>query len=227
VERLLGVLVVCDPTDLLALPAVAAAYVYLRRSAQPPPAPAPASPRRPWLDRASVLVAAIASMATSPARRPFVAWQVTAPAVRQAGCARIQVWTAKSGKTGVGVGIGRADATGEWRTCRVLLERASLRVGDRDVATSAVTQPVEAQDIYVPFLFDNEASWNAGERTGMLRLELLAGGERVVLVVPLLHGWHREEHDAPSPPPQPRPRPAPLPLATDDAGAEPAPEEGP
>lgn len=226
-SRLWGV-VVCDPSDLLALPALLAAYLYLRR-----PATGSGSAGSPWLQRGAVLAAAWASIATSPAPRPpFVSWQIQGRAVNRAGCGQIAVWIAKSGKTGVGIGIARVDGTGESPSCQLALQRATLEVGGHRIEASAQLpgMPIESRDRYLPFLFDNEAAWNAGDRAAVLLLELSSTGERAVVRVPLLQAWQRGEPPATPAPPPPTPSRAPGPLFVvpqDDAGTEPTMEEAP
>lgn len=220
-SRVWGV-VVCDGSDLLALPALVGAYLYLRR-------PAPISGAGSlWLQRGAVLVAAWASLATSPAPRPpFVAWQIQGQAVHRAGCGRLTVWIAKSGKAGVGVGVARVDGAGEAASCRLTVERATLEVAGRRIEASAPLPglPLEARGAYLPFLFDNEAAWNAGDRAAVLLLEVSASGERAAVRLPLLQAWQRS--DPPSPTPPPLPTPGPLFIVTPDAGEAPSTEEAP
>lgn len=218
-SRLWGV-VVCDPSDLLALPALLAAYLYLRRPATVP------SAGSAWFQRGAVLAAAWASMATSPAPRPpFVSWQIQGMAVNRAGCGQVAVWIAKSGKTGVGIGIARVDGTGESASCQLVLQRATLEVGGHRIEASAQLpgMPIESRDRYLPFLFDNEAAWNAGDRAAVLLLELSSSGERAVVRVPLLQAWQRGEPPPTPAPPAPTPKPKPGPLFVvpdDDAGTD-------
>ncbi len=222
-SRLWGV-VVCDSSDLLTLPALVAAYLYLRRPAAPRVDVAGARTR--WFHRGAVLAAGWASLATSPAPRPpFVAWQIQAGAVHRAGCGRVTVWIAKSGKSGVGVGIARVDGAGEGASCRLVLERATLEVAGQRIETSAQLPglPVESRSGYLPFLFDNEAAWNAGDRAAVLLLELSASGERAVVRLPLLQAWQRGEPPAP-----PTPNPGPVFIVPQgDAGADPWVEQAP
>ncbi len=218
--------VVCDRSDLLALPALWLAYSYLRRGRA---AAAPAG--SPWFHRSAVLAAAWASIATSPAPRPpFVAWQVRGVAEHRAGCARVTVWVAKSGKSGVGVGVARVDGTGEAAACRLTIERATLEVAGRRIAASvAPGSPLGVRDAYLPFSFDNEGAWNAGEREGTLVLELSASGERVTVRLPLLQAWQRNDPapaPAPSQPQPPQPTPGPL-FVPANPGEDPPTEEAP
>lgn len=212
--------VVCDPTDLVALPSLVLAYLYMRR------APLGAGverqkPRRSGATEAvGILVASFASLATSPPYRPFAAWQVQQAESRVVGCARVEVWVSKSGKEGVGVSLSVRASEG----CDVRLEGATLAVADhRFPATDLPRGPlVDERPVYVPFLFDNEALWNDGKRDGDLRLRFVVSGEPAELVVPMKHVFtHSERY---TPPPTRKQSPVLL-LATDpDAGvAEEAP----
>jgi hypothetical protein len=210
--------IVCDPTDPLALPALVAAYVYIKRTAQYPKTDS-VQLRQRWSERAWLCVAALASVATAPPHRPpFVAWQTEAeqtvqqrvaaeqsprPATHQAGCARVHIWTAKSGKSGVGFSIARVVENAAGSACGAVLERATLQLGARQIALAAAPYgELSEQATYLPFLFDNEAAWNAGERVATLRLELRVRNEAVVLTLPLSHvwNWRDKHHDWPTEP---------------------------
>ena len=136
-----------------------------------------------WL-RASVLaLAALASVATSPPRYPrnFPAWRVFSEAVRPVGCVQATAWVAKSGKTGLGLGLELSPASGA--TCTIEVKNAVLvvnpgpqeqRVGYLNLPQPTVVQGYSA--LYIPFAFDNEKSWNDGERDARLSLELVVDG---------------------------------------------------
>jgi hypothetical protein len=102
------------------------------------------------------------------------------------------VWVSKSGKQGLGVTIAIAS---HGQPCRVAVRHAELGLADRRVVADALPPPVDIAAagehyLYVPFRFDNEASWNRGERAASLTLVLDAGGDAVALELPLEH--HRD-----------------------------------
>jgi hypothetical protein len=212
--------VVCDPSDLLALPSVAVAYACMMhergRGDVLVASRHDARARATW-ERLALVIAAMASVATSRPPRPFTAWTVTGENVHHAGCAALEVWVSKSGKEGVGVSLASQSDPG----CAVRVERATLVVGGRRYASEASGLEVaRGGTVYLPFLFDNESLWNEGERAGNLELDLVAGGERVHLVFPMKHEWDdANRHDTPSPPsPPPRRAPYPLVPVAPDAG---------
>lgn len=141
---------------------------------------------------------ALALLATSRINtsRNFPAWDTERAAVREVGCGRLEARVAKSGKEGVGVALALTPSSDP---CRVVVERVALSVTGDEVASSrapvALEAPVGAKATgYVPLPFDNEALWNAGRRSGELRLEL-AGGSDGPWRVPVRHAWrgfHRE-----------------------------------
>lgn len=215
--------VVCDPTDLLALPAVVAAYACMMHERRVEAGAAATSPTsrlssaRPTLERLALVVAAVASLATSRPPRPFTAWSVSGQNMHHAGCAALEVWVSKSGKEGVGISVASQADEG----CSVRLERATLVVGGRRFASEATRLEVpRGGTVYLPFLFDNEGLWNDGERTGELELDLVASGEHVRLVFPMKHEWDdANRQEAPTPPPTPPGRaPSPVVPVAPDAG---------
>lgn len=215
-----------DPTDLAALPSLALAYVYMirtsRRSSGAGSGATAPSPRSQHLERVGLVVAAAASLATSPFPRPFAAWNVVGSETRVAGCARVDAWVAKSGKEGVGIAIAARGPVG----CTVRLDRATLLVGEKAIAASPLPTEVRAERAaYLPFLFDNEKAWNDGERAGSLEIAIVADGEPVVLRFVMQHAWTHATFSGAS-----APKRAPLFLAVDppDAGAAfDAPDAGP
>lgn len=217
--------VVCDPTDLLALPAVVVAYACMMHERRVEASAVATSPTsrlsfaRPTLERLALVVAAVASLATSRPPRPFTAWTVAGQNVHHAGCAALEVWVSKSGKEGVGISV----ASQSDEACSVRLERATLVVGGRRfVSEASGLEVVRGGVVYLPFLFDNETLWNEGERTGNLELDLVTAGERVHLVFPMKHEWDdANRHETSSPPPKPPGRaPSPIVPVAPDAGAQ-------
>lgn len=195
-----------DPTDLFACPAAVLAVVYVRRAPRPR-APARAVALR---DRALVLLAAVASMATSRTNAPrsFPTWRVEAPRA-DALCTAIRADVVKSGKEGVGVVLLR-----ETPRCPLRVESAALRAGDRAHRALAIAPWDEHETTYLAFLFDNEALWNAGVRHGQLELVFSAGAERRAMVFSMVHAWDGW-HGAPRTPPAPLPPSTPRPAATE------------
>lgn len=215
-----GVPTVYDVSDLVALPALVAAWAYVahRVNHHGRGDDAPGG-RTTAFERFGLFFAAIASLATSPAPRPFTAWQVSQGQGegRVVGCARIDVWVAKSGKEGAGLFVG-ADAQS---TCDVRVTRAELVIDGRTYpAAELPREPVHpGGKAYVPFLFDNEKLWNDNKREGTLVLSIVTGGAPSELRFPLEHVWTNDRSGPPGVPP-PRPAPRPMPLAV-------PPEEGP
>jgi hypothetical protein len=119
----LGV-IVCDPTDLAALPALVGAWFWLRRPRRE------RKRRSDRVQRAVLAIAALACVATSPPLyvRNYPAWQGPALAGRL-GCIERRVWVAKSGKEGLGVVVlfQNRGAT----SCVAAVDEAQFRIGDQ------------------------------------------------------------------------------------------------
>jgi hypothetical protein len=169
-----------DPTDLLALPALGLALLFLE-------ARAPSTPAPRWFQAGTVLAAAAASLASPAPRYPraYPRWQLVNPAEQTFACARVWPFVARSGKQGIGVGV---EVLGE--DCEVRAS-ARLRVGAQVFAMEGVEPSVEATSrpryLYLPIPFDNNASWNRGEREGELELTITAGSERRISRILLRH----------------------------------------
>lgn len=177
--------IVCDPTDLLALGALAPSLRYLLRDL-----PASRSPPR-WAQAITVVVAAAASMATSPVRltRGYPAWIVAGPAKRDVGCGQVEAWISKSGKQGLGVTL-RFTSSATEAACYVKITGARVAVAGDTIATllalPAAVAPPPAAYVYLPFGFDNEAAWNDRKNAAELRLMLApAGGPEITWTIPL------------------------------------------
>lgn len=178
--------IVLDPTDLLALPALGASLLYLESRSSAGPAPR-------WFQALSVVVASAASIATPAPRynRAYPAWEMTRETDLRLGCARLQPFIARSGKQGIGVAVEvrGGDARGS-EGCPVSAS-ARLLLGGRVIEPAVPPQTLstdwEIRYLYIPIPFDNEASWNSGERLAELELQLQAGGEQRSLRVPLVH----------------------------------------
>ena len=207
-----GTSTVCDPSDLFALPALVAAWMYVTRVVKVDAGAAKRRGRASAFERIGLVFAAAASLTTSPAPRPFTAWQVKEGKGegRAIGCARVDVWVAKSGKEGAGFFVG-ADAQS---TCDVQVVRAELEIAGRTYAVAELPrEPVHpGGKAYLPFLFDNEKLWNENQREGTLRLSLVTGGVPSELHLRLEHVWTNDRSGPPGVAP-PRSSAPPMPLA--------------
>lgn len=176
--------IVCDPTDLLALGALAPSLRYLLRdlpASRPPPR---------WAQAITVVFAAAASLATSPVRltRGYPAWIVAGPAKRDVGCGQVEAWISKSGKQGLGATLRFTSATES--ACYVKITGAQVALAGDTIGTlvalpTAVAPPPAAY-VYLPFGFDNEAAWNDRRNAAELRLTLApAGGPEIAWTIPI------------------------------------------
>lgn len=204
-----------DPTDLVALPMVAAAALWLRRE------PAPARLRTRLV---AVMATSLGCAATSrpPVHRAYPEWRLETLGARRLGCARVEPWISKSGKEGIGLSVAARKV--QSGACTVEVVSATVDI-DRWKVAAERGAPVELghddRHLYVPFVFDNQARWNEGHRTGTLTLTLRFNGQLTeTLRVSMRHVFdapHRHERaHAPAPP-----APAPLVMAEPDAGAGP------
>ena len=185
-----------DPTDLAACPLAAASVVYLRR------APAGEGPRGENARRIAVVLAAVASLATSAPRyaRSFPHWKIDGGAHRRAGCSEVTVEIVKSGKTGLGAIVSHDREP----SCEVRIEAARVRIAGMPYRAIAVPAWDEARTAYLGFAFDNEALWNDGVRVGTFELDVSVGGQRTALVFPMTHEWTGPQESVrrgPAPPP--------------------------
>jgi hypothetical protein len=186
-----------DPSDLVALPALALSWLYLQRGH----APAGALPRA-----AATTFIALACAATPAPRyqRAYPFWEVTGNAAPVLGCAEAAAWVVKSGKTGFGLTV-RLHATAG--ACRVDLASASLRLADGTVVRGVAARRhldlarCQVEHVYVPFLFDSEAAWNLGVRSGTIELALATDLARHEWRLPAEHRLHAYQQLRASPPP--------------------------
>jgi hypothetical protein len=170
---------VMDPTDLLCLPVCLVAAIWVERRWH--------SPREtsvPLLAQyAVVLVAAAVSVATSPPpARNFPHWELQAPSSLEVGALELEAWGAKSGKEGLGVVLEAANSTGDAHTLQVDTARLELFRDDPSQVLTTVeargvgevfrVAPQGKERVYLPFVFDNEAAWNADIRHAHLVLEI-------------------------------------------------------
>jgi hypothetical protein len=199
---------VMDPTDLVALPALLASWLWLRRS----PAVAVATRCAPGqlLGPAAVVACALASAATSPLRvsypRNYPAWVLLEPARATRGASSLELWVSKSGKEGIGVTVevqscgesGEGKRNAEGRGQRLELLGAALAVGGQafpaELPAAREVRAGETIHLYLPIPFDNERLWNQGQREGQLQVRLRLDGQELLLVARAAHrldGFHR------------------------------------
>lgn len=203
---------VCDPSDLLALPSLVLSFCYLTRSKL--------SIRVPmWAHLLAVIVAAVASMATSPSpyTRGFAVWRNPTPTLRSIGCARAEAWVSKSGKQGVGITL---RFQSDDKECVLKLTAASLIVAEQKTET-VLSTPVDilagkpnatplnptmkhshgfgpgvddrGAYYYLPFVFDNQQVWNSGQHTSSLQVRFEIEGKEDLWEIPLEYqysGYH-------------------------------------
>ena len=147
---------VLDPTDLVALVSVAAAWVFLDR-------PAPSGVAR-WQTGLAIVVASGASVATSPSHLEpkYPMWTVLDGGPTVLGCAEVEAWIPKSGSEGFGLTIA-IDAPSD---CRPRVE-ASFRAGAVS-RTSALVAPEgeKRRFVYLPFSFDNTSLFDGHVEAG-------------------------------------------------------------
>ena len=200
-----------DPSDLVALPMAAFAGVWLARSRAAGAAPG-------WLRGLALAASSLACLATSPPMimRAYPEWSRVTP--RTVGCARLEIWVAKSGKEGIGVTVA-ARSVGSAKSCRLRVADAMFASGVVSVRAHDLPDSIELNDansyLYLPFVFDNEALWNRSIEQGSvfqgsLRLGVEAGERPVehieVRLEQALNAAHRyRAPGAPPPPPPPPP----------------------
>ncbi len=214
---------VMDASDLFALPACGVAWLLLLDRARA--TTRDHAPRLRWHHATVVAIAAFASIATPAPRYPrnYPAWQTVTNTPTKLGCAELDAWVAKSGKTGVGLHVAHRPVGGG--PCPVVITSARLVVRGIYRGTSraplgvilhgTVAKPGSIVDhtydgavppaestpgsgpIYVPFAFDNNKTWNQRYRDGTFELELEVGGAKHTWTLPATHrlrGYHVEAY---------------------------------
>lgn len=135
-----------------------------------------------------VLVAAGASLATSaPPSRAYPSWEVTGDSGRRVGCSVTRAFIARSGKQGIGVGFSilGLDSCNVTATAQLHLAGITLKP-DKNPGFVHVTEK-DTRYLYVPIFFDNNASWNRGEREAELEVIVQAGDDKQRWTTSLLH----------------------------------------
>jgi hypothetical protein len=181
--------IVLDPSDLLALPMCCASVWWLvGRDSDAHPALGSSAVRH-----AIVVLASLASIATPPPQhvRNYPAWELTGKGPWPVGCATVDAWVSKSGKQGVGLTLELRAATAG--SCEVRVQRTSIEIAGRTIEASqlpdAVRVDTRPRQLYLPFAFDNEASWNRKELAAVLTVDLSAGGQAARLQRDMIHRW--------------------------------------
>jgi hypothetical protein len=167
----LGFVNALDATDLFALPALGATWLFLR-FVRPPSC-------REGLRSAAVVASGLACMATQVTQytRVYPHWRFDEPARRTLACAEVETWVARSGKEGAGVTV---EVRAPDVSCEVSIERAELWLRERSIAARSLPGTLqlhsgETLHAWLVFPFDGDAAWNAGEHKARLRLGLRTG----------------------------------------------------
>ena len=169
-----AVLVVPDPTDLVALPAIAWAWWWLTRRRPDDAFTSPA-----WARLVVLAAAAVTTAATSPIRGPFIyqplpTWTVAEPGPRPLACADVELWVSKSGQEGLGLTVGLRP---RGAPCTVRIDRLTVLLpghapypaaGHPEDVASTGTEPLYRY-LAVPF---DAAARRAKWRDGSAELEL-------------------------------------------------------
>ncbi len=187
---------VLDPTDLWALPMLAASLAWMHRCQDPRSPVHKHHFQLASLQWLAVAVAAAASIATSPPRmaRQYPMWQIGNPhtaAFEDKGLLG-QFWVSRSGKTGLGVTLMLANRRSAPTTIEVtqatLLINGTRQQQDPTAINRqvlAVTQPPITLEpgqngwIDLPVPFDNNDAWNQGLRNGQMTVTLKIDGQTI------------------------------------------------
>ena len=106
-------------------------------------------------------------------------WQLS-PA--PAGCASVNPWVSKSGKTGLGLTV---ELRGRDPACAPAIVEASLAVAGQRISAVPST-PGDPAPWYLPFLFDNDRLWRAGVQDARVTLLVRTEGKHTAPVsIPL------------------------------------------
>ena len=169
-----AVIVVPDPTDLVALPALAYALWWLARRRTSATFTSPA-----WVRLVVLAGAAVTAAATSQLQRPMIyqplpMWTVAEPGPRSLACADVELWVSKSGQEGVGLTVGLRP---RGAPCAVRIDGLTVLLsGHAPYPAAGPPQDVAltgAEPLYrylaVPF---DAAARRGGGRSGSAELEL-------------------------------------------------------
>jgi len=115
--------------------------------------------------------------ALPPAHLPY--WRVAQPASRAVGCASLDAWVSKSGKSGLGLTV---QLRPREQGCAAELSAATLIVAGQRISATAIGT---GEYRYLPFLFDNDVAWRAGVRDATVELVLHTGGPAATTTVAL------------------------------------------
>lgn len=150
------------------------------------------------MHRAALALVALAACLPPRYVRAYPRWQLVGNQHLAHGCLQADAFVRKSGKTGVGVAL----ALRSLHDCDVRLVRAELVFpGGRRAAASADARalaPLVGRSLryqWLPVPFDNDASWDRGERAATLELELAIAGEVIVWRMPAEHRFAEAWHD--------------------------------
>jgi hypothetical protein len=185
-----AVVVVPDPTDLIALPALACAWWWLARRRGGARFTSPA-----WVRLVVLAGAAVTAAATSPIRGPFIyqplpMWTVAEPGPRALSCTDVELWVSKSGQEGLGLTVGLRP---RGAPCAVRIDRLTVLLPGR--APYSAAEPAEDVALtgtephyrYLAVPFD-AAARRGGWRFGSAELELTDAGGPQTLRFALSYG---------------------------------------
>lgn len=200
-----------DRTDLAALPALVLGAMWVTRRELGRTAPAPR-----WMRAMTVLLAAGASLATTPSPvkydRPYPAWRIVDGNKVSFACADLVAWFSKSGKQGAGVTVrvaGRSAGSVRVVDARFELGPASYPMVDPLAPIDATADSVA--DLYLPFSFDGDDAWRHGKHDGVVVIRVSACGEDRTLRMPAVFAAPNPLYPPTFPPPAPSVMPVPAP----------------
>ena len=183
-------IVVPDPTDLLALPAIACAWWWVSRRRFTGTFASPA-----WARLIVLGGAAVTSAATQPIRGPYVyrplpMWTVTEPGPRRLACADVELWVAKSGEEGVGLTVSLRP---RGAPCALRIDRIAILLSGRAPFQAAETPqelvPSNGQTLYRYFPVPLEPAASRGRwQSGSVQIDLTDADGPHSLSFPLAYG---------------------------------------
>ena len=171
--------IVCDPTDLIALPMLGLTFLWLL-SVEKKQISTNTKPDH-WVSFAVVFIAGLSSLATSPSimERAFPKWTLSDPYQELSPTEKLSAtaWISQSGKTGIGVSVGVTyfESSSEAVTVSVY---ATLQLGSHTFEghstekSELMLRPNTKRFLYVAIPFDNEELWNDNIRSGTLSVRI-------------------------------------------------------